>query len=69
MGFMKELIDQIRNTESSSPKKLVIEKKEKTEIKDMAEELNNFFTNAGSNFHQGNQNSLNSFTSFLNQTL
>ena len=31
MGFMKELIDQIRNTESSSPKKLVIEKKEKTE--------------------------------------
>ena len=50
-------------------KSLLLKKKEKNEIKYMAEELNNFFTNAGSNFHQENPNSLSSFTSFLNETL
>ena len=48
---MKELKQRqkIRNTESILPKKLVIEKKELTEIKDIAEELNSLFTNFGSN--------------------
>ena len=45
MGVMKELIGEARNTESSLPIKLVIEKKEVTEIKDIAEEFNNFPTN------------------------
>ena len=48
-GVMKELIGKTRNTESSLPIKLVIEKKEVTEIKDIAEEFNNFFTNVGPN--------------------
>ena len=52
-GIMKELVGKIRNTETSLPKKLVIEKeKEMTEIKDIAEELNNIFTNAGPNLPQ-----------------
>ena len=46
---MKELIGKARNTESSLPIKLVTEKKEVTEIKDIAEELNNFFRNVGPN--------------------
>ena len=49
-------------------KKLVIEKKEVTEIKDIAEELNNFFTNVGPNLGKKAPNSSTSFTSFLNQT-
>ena len=36
---MKELLGKIRNTESSLLKKLVIEKKEIIEIKDITEEL------------------------------
>ena len=46
-GVMKEVIGKIHNPESNLPKKLVIEKI--TEIKDIAEELNNFFTNAEPN--------------------
>ena len=46
-GVMKELIGKTRNTESSLPIKLVIEKKEVTEIKDITEEFNNFFKNVG----------------------
>ena len=65
---MKELIGKARNTESSLPIKLVIEKKEVTEIKDIAEEFINFFTNVGRNLAKKVQNSSNSFTSFLNQT-
>ena len=45
-----------------------MEKKGITEIKDIAEEFNNFFTNIGSNLAGKLPNSLNSFTSFLNQT-
>ena len=67
-GVMKELIAKTRNTESSLPIKLVIEKKEVTEIKDIAEEFNNFFTNVGQNLAKKVPNSSNSFTSFLNQT-
>ena len=48
-GVMKELIGKARNTESSLPIKLVIEKKEVTEIKDIAKKFNNFFTNVGPN--------------------
>ena len=50
-SVMKELIGKISNfyTESSLPKKLVIEKKGITEIKDIAEEFNDFFTNIGPN--------------------
>ena len=44
---MKELIGKARNTESSLPIKLVIEKKEVTEIKDIAEEFNNFLRMLG----------------------
>ena len=65
---MKELIGKARNTESSLPIKLVIEKKEITEIKDIAEEFNNVFTKVGPNLAQKVPNSSNSFTSFLNQT-
>ena len=65
---MKELIGKARNTESSLPIKLVIEKTDLTEIKDIAEEFNNFFTNVGPNLAKKVPNSSNSFTSFLNQT-
>ena len=41
-SVMKELIGKARNTESSLPIKLVIEKKEVTEIKDIAEEFTIF---------------------------
>ena len=41
-GVMKELIGKTHNTESTLSKKLVIEKKETTEIKDIAEEFNFF---------------------------
>ena len=41
---------------------------DKAEIKDMAEEFNNFFTNVGPNLAKKVPNSSNSFTSFLNQT-
>ena len=67
-GVMKEIIGKARNTESSLPIKLVIEKKEVTEIKDIAEKFNNFFTNVGPNIAKKVPNSSNSFTSFLNQT-
>ena len=65
---MKEIIGKARNSESSLPIKLVIEKKEVTEIKDIAEKFNNFFTNVGPNLAKKVPNSSNSFTSFLNQT-
>ena len=65
---MKELIGKACNTESSLPIKLVIEKKEVTEIKDIAEEFNNFLTNFGPNLAKKVPNSSNSFTSFLNRT-
>ena len=65
---MKELIGKARNTESSLPIKLVIEKKEVTDIKDIAEEFNNFFTNVAPNLAKKVPNSSNSCTSFLNQT-
>ena len=39
-----------------------------TEIKDIAEELNNFFYKCWAKFSQKKLNSSNSFTSFLNQT-
>ena len=51
-GFMKELIGIIRNTESSLPKRLVIEKKEITDITDIPEEFNHFFTNVETKFSQ-----------------
>ena len=65
---MKEVIGKIRNTEASSPKKHVFEKKETTKIKYIAEEFNNFFTIVGPRFAKKVSNSSNSFTSFLNQT-
>ena len=46
---MKELIGKIRNIESSLPKTFVILKKEMSEIKVIAEEFHNFFTNVGLN--------------------
>ena len=46
---MKELTGKTCNTESSLPIKLVIEKKKIIEIKDIAEEFSNFFTNVGPN--------------------
>ena len=46
-GVMKELIGKTRNTESSLPIKLVIEKKEVTEIKDIAENLITFLRMLG----------------------
>ena len=64
---MKELIGKARNTESSLPIKLVIEK-EVTKIKDIAEGFNSFFTNVGRNLAKKVPNSSNSFTNFLNQT-
>ena len=68
-GVMKELIGKIRNTESSLPKTLFIEKnKYITEIKDIAEEFNDFFTNVGPNLAKKVPCSSNSFNSFLNQT-
>ena len=45
-----------------------MKKKEVTEIKDIAEEFNNFFTNVASNLGKKVPNSSNSFTSSLNQT-
>ena len=59
-GVLKKLMSKTRNTESSSPKKLVTEKKnekekEITEIKNIAEEFYNFFTNAGPNLTQKSQ--------------
>ena len=48
-GVMKELIGKIRNIESSFPKTFVILKKEMSEIKVIAEEFHNFFTNVGPN--------------------
>ena len=48
-GVMKELIGKIRNIESSLPKTFVILKKEMSEIKVIAEEFHNFFTNVGPN--------------------
>ena len=67
-SVMKELIGKARNTKSSLSIKLVIEKKEVTEIKDIAEEFNNFFTNVGPNLAKKVPNSSNSITSFLNET-
>ena len=67
-GVMKELIGKIRNTASSLPKKLVIEKKEITEIKDIGEEFHNFFSNVGPKLANKVPNSSNSYTTFLNQT-
>ena len=68
-GVMKELIGKIRNTESSLPKTFFIEKnKYITEIKDIAEEFNDFFTNVGPNLAKKVPYSSNSFNSFLNQT-
>ena len=65
---MKKLISKIRYTESSLPKKLIIQKKEITEIKDIAEEFNKFSTNVGLSLAKNVPNSSNLFTSFLNQT-
>ena len=65
---MKEPIDKIRSSESSLPEKLVIENKENTEIKDIAEGFNDLFTNVEPNLAKKVPNSSNSFTSFLNQT-
>ena len=65
---MKELIGKASNAESSLPIKLVIEEKKVTEIKDIAEEFNNYFTNVERNLAEKVSNSSNSFTSFLNQT-
>ena len=65
---MKELIVKVRNTESSLPIKFAIEKEEVTEIKDIAQEFNNFFTIVGPNLAKKVPNFSNSFTSFLNQT-
>ena len=45
-----------------------MKKKEITEIKDVAEKFNDFFTNVGPNLAKKVPNSSNSFTSFLNQT-
>ena len=67
-GVMKKLIGKACNTKPSLPIKLVIEKTEVTEIKDISEEFNNFFTNVGPNLAKKVPNSSNSFTSFLNQT-
>ena len=67
-SVMKKLIGKASNAESSLPIKLVIEEKEVTEIKDIAEEFNNFFTNVERNLAEKVSNSSNSFTSFLNQT-
>ena len=47
---------------------MLLKKIEVTEIKDVAEEFNNFFTNVGPNLAKKVPNSSNSFTSFLNQT-
>ena len=47
------------------PIKHVIEKKEVTEIKDIAEEFDNFFTNVGPNLAKKVPISSNSFTSFF----
>ena len=58
---MKELIGKIRNTES------IFWKKKITEIKDIAEEFDNFFTNVGPSLAKKVPNSSNSFTSFSNQ--
>ena len=66
--FIKELIVKTRNTESSLPVKPVIENKEVTEVKDIVEEFNSFFTNVGPNLAKKVPNSSNSFISFLNQT-
>ena len=66
--FIKELIVKNRNTESSLPVKPVIENKEVTEVKDIVEEFNSFFTNVGPNLAKKVPNSSNSFISFLNQT-
>ena len=68
-GVMKELMGKIRNAESSVPKKLVIEKKKQTkkkkpEIKDIAEEFNNIFTNVGPSLAKKLPNSSNPFTGF-----
>ena len=48
-GILKQLIGKVHNTESSLPKKLVLDKKEITEIKGMVEKFNNVFTNFGPN--------------------
>ena len=53
-------MSKARNTESSSPKKLVTEKKKEkekeiAEIKNIAEECNNFFTNVGPNLAKKSQ--------------
>ena len=42
---MKELMGKIHYTESRLPEKLVIERKETTEMKDKAEKFSNFLTN------------------------
>ena len=47
---------------------MLLKKIEVTEIKDVAEEFNSFFTNVGPNLAKKVPNSSNSFTSFLNQT-
>ena len=47
---------------------MLLKKKEITEIKDVAEKFNDFFTNVGPNLAKKVPNSSNSFTSFLNQT-
>ena len=67
-GVMKELIGKIHYTESRLPEKLVIERKETTEMKDKAEEFSNFLTNVVPDLAKKVPNSSNSFTSFLNQT-
>ena len=48
-GVLKQLIGKVHNTESSSPKKLVTDKKEITEVIGIAEKVNNVFTNFGPN--------------------
>ena len=49
MGHYDRTIGKIRRAESSLPKNLVTGNKEITEIKDITEEFNNSFANAGSN--------------------
>ena len=65
---MKELIGKARRIENKFPNKLVINNKDISEPKDIAEQFNKFFTNIGPKLASNIPEATKPFQSFLNET-